>query len=302
MKNKFTLFAAFVVLGPAAPLFAAPAALSQLPAAGQVTEIPPAPVMKADSLRLDFRVNQQSRSGFYLNDLSGDMQVNGYKDFDGNMRFSAMAGQESLFGRLERNYNAQDFTFEMGATVLQVRRYTNLYKVTGFAAGANGAAFPVNLVIRGGIRGGRYSVSEAGLELSASGDAITGALDARVYDKKFALMAVSIIASLQSDEIFCVVEKASNFPNPFLQGNGTTLTYTLLQPADYVKLTIYNAYGKVLAEMDGAGAKGENRVFWDGRSSYNDSFMGRKTLVWQLELVFRGEKEKIMKQFTMEAR
>jgi flagellar hook assembly protein FlgD len=69
-----------------------------------------------------------------------------------------------------------------------------------------------------------------------------------------------------------------------------------------VRITIYNAYGKVLQAMDGNTAKGENQVFWDGRSDYNDSYMGQKILIWQLEIYFRGAADKVIKQFTMNAR
>lgn len=306
MKSILTVFTAFLFLGSAAPAFPGGTALSQLPGSDQVLAQPPAPVIapgtKSATTRLDFRISQYNQSGFTLNDYSQGVQVNGYRDFDGNFRFTGQVAQASFLGGLTRNYNSQDFSYEMDATMLQVRRYAIHYKVTGFAGGANGTMTPVNLLIRGGIRDRRYSVSEAGLELQSSADGITGTVDATLYDKHFVASIAAIMASLRSDAVLGVLEEAGNFPNPFLQGNGTTLTYTLLQPADSVRITVYNAYGKVLHETDGGAMKGVNNVFWDGHSNYNDNITGQRILIWQLEIYFRGETEKVIKQFTMNAR
>ncbi|HNW44769.1 MAG TPA: FlgD immunoglobulin-like domain containing protein [Elusimicrobiales bacterium] len=301
MHKGLSFFAAILVFGSTTAI-AGDSALSQLPQDKQEITQPSAPAMKAVSARLDFRISNYSRSGFSLGDFTQNVQISGYRDFDGDFSFSGWVDQANFTGSLTRNQLSQDFTYEAGATKLLVKRYTINYKVTGSFAGANGAVTPVNLLIKGGIRGQRYAVSEAGLELLSSRDGITGTVDAAADNKQYVATIVSIMAALQGDAVFGVVETAGNYPNPFQQGNGTTLTYTLIQPADQVHITVYNAYGKVLKEMDGNTAKGENQVFWDGRSDYNDNFMGQKLLIWQLEIYFRGSSDKVIKQFTMNAR
>jgi len=302
MKKSLTVLTVVLFLGSGVSAFAGATALSQLPAVDKAEGLFPAPVIKAETVRLDFRINQMSKSGFSLGDYSQAIQVNGYKDFDGDFRFSGTVDQKSFFGSLTRNSMSQDFTYEMGATKLLLKRYAIHYEVTGFAAGANGVLVPVDMLIRGGIRGQHYEVSEEGLCMTSSKDSITGSVSAAAGNKQLVASLAAIMASLQLDEVLGVVEVAGNYPNPFRQGNGTTLTYTLLQPAASVRITIYDAYGKVLQELDGNIAKGENRVFWDGQSNYNDDFVGRKILIWQLEIYFSGTTEKVIKQFTMNAR
>lgn len=306
MKISLTVLSAFLFLGPAVPAFAGATALSQLPAAGEVPDQPPAPVLapalKTASAWLDLRLNNVSKSGFSMDDYSQAINISGYRDFDGDFRYSGTVDQKSFMGSLTRNQFSQDFTFEMGSTKLLVKRYSIHYKVTGFAAGAGGVLTPVDLLIRGGIRDRRYAVTAAAFELTSSLDAISGRADPASDNKLFVASIAAIMASLQSDAVLGVIETAGNYPNPFQLGNGTTLAYTLLQPADAVRITVYNAYGKVLKELDGNTAKGENRVFWDGRSDNNYDLMGQNILIWQLEIYFRGDSNKVIKQFTMNVR
>ena len=273
--------------------------LDQLPGGGELAASRSA---KAPSDWLSFSVRQSGRSGFYMDDFRQGISVSGYKDFEGDMRFSGRVGDEMVSGRFEKDYSGQGFTFEFGDIALKVKRHAIHYKVTGFAKGAGGAMLPVDLLVKGGIRGNSYMLDTAGLQLTASEESMSGSLSGGVYDKKFAAAMAALLASLQTDDIFCVLERAYNYPNPFQQGNGTTLSYKLMQNADYVKVTVYSAYGKVLADLQGGAAKGDNQVFWDGRSSEPSEVGGRKIFFWQMEIFFRGESEKIIKQFRMDGR
>ena len=136
---------------------------------------------------------------------------------------------------------------------------------------------------------------------SGAGISTTG-FDTAIYDKRLVASIAAIIASLQSDAILGVLEEASNAPNPVAQGYGTTLSYTLLQSVANVRITIYNAYGKVLKEADGGTARGTNTVFWDGNSDSGANLSGVKLLIWQLDIFFWGGSDKVSKQFTMDVR
>ena len=301
MKNNVYLAALLLLAQTGAAV--AGTALAQLPAGNGPVPVPaPSAAVRTASDWINFTVNRNSRSGFDINDYSQDMHVTGYKDMDGNMRFSGRVGDETLFGTFARDYNGQGLTFEMNGIKLQVKRLFINYKVTGTAPGAGGVIVPVNMTVNGQIRGNDYMLSDSGLKLTTSADSVSGALEPGSRDKKFVAAMAALMASLQSDDIFCVVERASNYPNPFQQGNGTTLAYKLMQPADYVKITVYDAYGKVMTETDGGTAKGDNQVFWDGRGDYSGGQTARKIFFWQMEIRFRGETVKIVKQFRMEAR
>ena len=299
MTKGLKLIAVVLFLGQAGTVFAG-TALSQLPGIDKAADQLPQSAPKASSVWVNFSVDNFSKTSFSFNDYSQDIQITGYKDFEDNVRFSGMVGQESVSGSFTRNFNEQVFNFEMGATKLTVQRYAINYKVTGVAAGANGALTPVNLVIRGGIRERAYGVSDAGLDMTASNYGISGTVDPSV-DKKFVTAIAAIMASLRTDDILGVLDVAANFPNPFLPGNGTTLTYTLLQSADYVNITVYDMYGKVITTMQGGTMKGVNNVMWDGRDPNNSSYMGRKIYIWQLEITLPGYPDKAIKQFTMNA-
>lgn len=303
MKNTLIVLAAVLVLGQAGVLFAGETALSQLPALdlGQEQAVTPSPVKPAMT-RVNFRTDHHSNAGFSLSEPALGIQVNGYKDSDGNLRFSGVVGGGGFASDLIRNYNEQIFRYKAENVALVVAHYGLHYKVTGSVAGANGAATPVNLLIRGALRDRRFSVSETGLELSAppSAQYITGAVDAAVYDLKLTAALANIMAALQSQVILGVLDEAYNSPDPFFQDSGTTITYVLLQPVDQVKITIYNATGKVLKEMSGNTAKGTDSVFWYGHSPY-DGVEGRKTFFCQFEISLRGGTTKVLKQFAMDA-
>jgi len=301
MKNNIYLAAILLLAQTGAAV--AGTALSQLPAGNGPVPVPaPSAAVKADSVWLNFNVSRNDRSGFSLNDFAQRIQVSGYKDFDGNMRFSGMAGDENIYGTFGKNYGDQGFTFEMNGIKLQVKRSFINYKVSGSAPGAGGVIVPVNMIVNGQIRGNDYMLSDAGLKLTTSADSITGTLEPGSRDKKFVAAMAALMASLQSDDIFCVVERAYNAPNPFPQGNGTTLAYKLMQPVDYVKITVYDAYGKVMTELNGGTAKGDYQVFWDGRGDYSGGQTAHKIFFWQMEIQFRGDADKIVKQFRMDAR
>jgi len=296
MIKSLKVIAALVFFGQAGVVFAGGPALSQLPGIDGIKLDIPVPGPKSNNVWVNFRINGFS-SSFSFDDYSQGIQVNGYKDFDSNVRFSGRIDDKNFFGSLTRDFNGPAYTFELGDIRLTVERYAIHYKVTGTAAGV-----PVNMTIRGAIRERAYAVSYKGLELTSRKEQITGTVDPSC-DKTFATAIASIMAALQTEDVLGVVETALNYPNPFVQNNGTTLTYTLLQQVDYVKITVYDMYGKVLKELDGGTYKGENRVFWDGRDEYNSggTVMGRKIYIWQLEITQRGSQNRVIRQFKMDA-
>ena len=296
MIKSLKVIAAIAFFGQAGLASAATSALSQLPGIDDIKLSLPVSSPKSNSVWVNFRISGFSNS-FSFSDYSQNIQVNGYRDFDSNFRFSGRIDNENISGSLNRGFNEQAYTFEMGATKLTVERNAIHYKVAGMSAGV-----PVNLVIRGAIRERAYSLSYNGLELTSRKEEITGSA-APSCDKKFATAMASLLAALQTEDMLGVVETGLNYPNPFVQNNGTTLTYTLLQPVDYARITIYDMYGKVLKQLDGSTFKGENKVFWDGRDEYNSggAVMGRKIYIWQLELTQRGSPNKLIRHYKMDA-